>query len=217
VSDSGVIKFLRVSCGFHAGVIASPRNGGVIEDRIRHCARDPQQCHCFFSSDTRFLGSVTTFVSSDTRFLSTLAREPEKGSKRGPPIARIYVTSVRLLCSLHTLFFARRSFCKMTTLLDIRSLWRLPLASKRRLNSTSTSSSTSTRRPHAPAQASQPTSVLRKVIGMSNPNVLDMPASYFWQLVNDTWTSDENGIVVSIIGDLLRDSVEDKSLPWYSS
>ena len=94
----------------------------------------------------------------------------------------------------------------MTPLLDVRTLCRLPTSSKRRLNKKNFQLPRS--------QASKPTTDLGKIIGMSD-SVLDMSASFFWNFINDIWTSDES-IVVAIIGDLLRDSIEDKSLPWSS-
>src|SRR2546423_12990496 len=105
-------------------------------------------------------------------------------SRKGSKQAKLEYISLPF-CSLEAvrkLFLA----CRMTALLDVRSLCRLPTTSKRRLNK---------KKLQLPrSQASKPTTDLGKIIGMSD-SVLDMSASFFWNFINDIWTSDESIVV----------------------
>lgn len=88
-----------------------------------------------------------------------------------------------------------------TPLLDIRSLWRIP----------------------AGAADSRPRARLSKVLGIQSPEINDLSPTDFWQTwssgtgPSESATAAADDTVVAIIGDLLRDKVEDKSLPWYAS
>lgn len=111
-------------------------------------------------------------------------------------------------------------------LLDIRSLWRIPAPiSKKGTPATLVSA--------APTAAGigdpRPRARLSKVLGIQRSDEInDLSPTDFWQVWSSASTqnagpseaatasataSDET--VVAIIGDLLRDKVEDKSLPWY--
>lgn len=116
---------------------------------------------------------------------------------------------------------------KMTQpqVLDIRSLWRIPAPSNNR-------SATAT----ASTDAAKPRARLSRVLGMARPgiDVIDMAPTDFWKTWHSsTQISSSSGsnptgsptaggtaapaevTVVAIVGDFLRDKVEDKSLPWY--
>lgn len=103
---------------------------------------------------------------------------------------------------------------KMTQpqVIDTRSLWRIPApVSKNGQSSYNTSATATTTR------ASRPRARLNKVLGIARPEIIDLAPTDFWQTWSSTQTSrtTADDTVVAIIGDLLRDKVEDKSLPWY--
>jgi hypothetical protein len=82
-------------------------------------------------------------------------------------------------------------------LLDIHSLWRIPAALSKR---------------SCPAEQSRDR--LCKVIGLRRPGIIDLSPADFWHtLLSAPETASHT--VVAIIGDFLRDKVEEKSLPWY--
>ena len=82
------------------------------------------------------------------------------------------------------------------SLLDIRSLWRIP----------------------APLSKRSEQARLSKVIGIRQPGIIDLSPSDLWSTLFTPSTAvpetTEPHTVVAIIGDFLRDKVEEKSLPW---
>jgi len=114
-------------------------------------------------------------------------------------------------------------------LLDIRSLWRIPAPISKKGTTAGTLVSAA---PTAAGIADpRPRARLSKVLGIQRSDEInDLSPTDFWQVWSSASTqnagpseaatasataSDET--VVAIIGDLLRDKVEDKSLPWYTS
>ena len=94
----------------------------------------------------------------------------------------------------------------MTSLEDMRALWKIPLSRK-----TITSAATT--------EDDQPSTSLAGSVGITNPEVIDMSPERFWELYfrhfEDRSIPPES--VVAILGDLLRDKSHEQSLPWYES
>jgi hypothetical protein len=69
------------------------------------------------------------------------------------------------------------------------------------------------------AEDDEPSNFLAKSIGISNPNVIDMSPAKFWKMYLDHFEdiSRPPKLVVAIMGDLIRDRSDEKSLPWYKS
>ena len=80
----------------------------------------------------------------------------------------------------------------MTALIDARALWRIPAAVSKR---------------NPPTAAK-----LHRVLG-TTPDVIDLSPVGFWHTLRSTSANEET--LVAVIGDLLRDKTEEKSLPWY--
>src|SRR5438045_8329798 len=97
-------------------------------------------------------------------------------------------------------------------LLDVRSLWRIPPPFSKRQHSNLPNAGEGD---SALSDRDTRSTELSKVLGISTPNVIDMSPSHFWHTLRAI--SGDDDIVIAVIGDLLRDKPEEKSLPWYTS
>ena len=108
----------------------------------------------------------------------------------------------------------------MPVLADIRGLWRIPEFGPRcpaNSDSSTTSSRLLSKKVTMPASTTPsmpplPPSTLRKVAGISDPSVTDLSPAEFWKRILEGRKSTPT---VMIVGDLIRDRIEEKSLPLY--
>jgi hypothetical protein len=91
----------------------------------------------------------------------------------------------------------------MPLLEDKRALWKIPVP------------------PSCQRTASEldPSTFLGRSIGIPNPGVVDMSPSRFWKMFLQDFRNMRVPAesVVAIMGDLVRDKSDEKSLPWYES
>jgi hypothetical protein len=98
--------------------------------------------------------------------------------------------------------------------IDIRALWRIPPLYPKpnpevsRLKSICSKAAETKGPPLA-------SNILQEIVRISDPNVIDISPSFFWQAFLHSWSTEQDGLVATIISDLVRDRMEEKSLPLY--